>query len=184
MKWVVIILIVLAVALVAGLVWSSMQRKKQHVARERAGEIRSEAAVSGADRQQEEARAREVEAEAQRARAEADRLDAEAQKQRTSYDQTRAEHEDRVREADRIDPDVDHRSADYQPDVHGSTTQEEHVGDGPTVTHGTTGHDTTGQHTTGHETTDFETTGPAGPGPVDPQTGEPLDANDPRRDEL
>ncbi len=167
MKWVVIILIVLAVALVAGLVWSSMQRKKQHVARERAGELRSEAAVSSADRQQEEARAREVEAEAQRARAEADRLDAEARQQRTSYDQTRAVHEDRVREADRIDPDVDHRSSEYQPDLQGTTTHEQHVGDGAT---------------TGHDAHGFDTTGPEGPGPVDPQTGEPLDANDPRRD--
>jgi hypothetical protein len=115
MKWVIIILIVLAVLLAAALIWTAMKRRKTEVARVRAGELRSEAAASATDKQVQEARAREAEAEAERVRAQADKLDARAQEERTSYDQTRATQEDRLREADRVDPDVNHRSPDYQP---------------------------------------------------------------------
>ena len=115
MKWVIIILIVLAVLLAAALIWTAMKRKKNEVARQRAGELRSEAATSATAKQEQEARAREAEAEAERARAQADKLDARAQEERTSYDQTRAVQEDRLREADRLDPDVNHRDPNYQP---------------------------------------------------------------------
>ena len=40
-------------------------------------------------------------------RAQADKLEAHAEAERTSYDMTRAQQEDHLREADRIDPDVD-----------------------------------------------------------------------------
>ena len=79
MKWVIIILIVLAVLLAAALIWTAMKRKKNQVARQRAGELRSEAATSAIAKQEQEARAREAEAEAERARAQADKLDARAQ---------------------------------------------------------------------------------------------------------
>ena len=115
MKWVIIILIVLAVLLAAALICTAMKRKKNEVARQRAGELRSEAATSAVAKQEQEARAREAEAEAERARAQADKLDARAQSERTSYDQTRAVQEDRLREADRLDPDVDHRDPNYTP---------------------------------------------------------------------
>jgi hypothetical protein len=38
---------------------------------------------------------------------------------------TRAKQEDAVREADRLDPDVDHRSKDYQPDLNGGPAHRE-----------------------------------------------------------
>ena len=44
-----------------------------------------------------------------------------AAKEQTAYDQTRAQREDAVREADRVDPDVNHRSDDYEPDLNGGT---------------------------------------------------------------
>ena len=159
MKWVIIVVIVLAVLLLAGLIAASTKRKKQEVARERAGELRHEATVSDTTRREQEAQARATAAEAERARAEADQLEARAQQDRTAYDQTLAHQEDRIREADRLDPDVDHRDPGYSPGLADAGSHHE------TRTEGT--------HTdavTGHE----------GPGPVDPRTGEPLDARDPR----
>jgi len=141
MKWVIIILIVLAVLLAAALIYTAMKRKKNEVARQRAGELRSEAATSAVAKQEQEARAREAEAEAERARAQADKLDARAQSERTSYDQTRATQEDRLREADRLDPDVDHRDPNYTP------------GAGATPGEHTPGEHTPGEHRTGEHTT-------------------------------
>jgi LPXTG-motif cell wall-anchored protein len=115
MKWLIIILVILAILLLAALVWSVARRKKEESARERASELRSEAAGVSMDRPLEEARAREAQAEADRARAQADQLERQAAEQQRSYDLTRAEEEDRSREADREDPDVDNTADDYQP---------------------------------------------------------------------
>ena len=113
MKWIIAILVVVAVLLLLGLIWTSMKRKRDQVGRERAGELRSEAAGTVLDQHEQEARARQTHAEAQRAKAEADQLEVQAAKEQTAYDQTRAQREDAVREADRLDPDVNHRSDDY-----------------------------------------------------------------------
>ena len=122
MEWVIGILVVVAVLLLIGLVWTSVRRKQDQVRRERAGELRSEAAGTALDQHEHEARARQTHAEAQRAKAEADQLEVQAAKEQTAYDQTRAQREDAVREADRVDPDVNHRSDDYEPDLNGGTT--------------------------------------------------------------
>ena len=110
----------LAVLVAVVLISAALRRKKDQVARERASELRSDAAATAATTQIQEARAREAQAEADRARAQADKLAAHAEAERTSYDMTRAQHEDHLREADRLDPDVDHRSAEYQPDLDGA----------------------------------------------------------------
>ena len=58
MKLIIIILVVLAVLLAAALIWSAMKRKKDQVGRERASELRSEAADTAAAKAEQEARAR------------------------------------------------------------------------------------------------------------------------------
>jgi hypothetical protein len=68
--------------------------------------------VLDADRQ-----ARDAEANAARARAEAERAERQAAEAGRARDMERAAHEDQIREADRLDPDVDHRSDDYVPDA-------------------------------------------------------------------
>jgi TolA-binding protein len=180
MKWVIIILIVLAVLLAAALIWTAMKRKKQQVARERAGELRSEAATSATAKQEQEARAREAEAEAERVRAQADKLDARAQEERTSYDQTRATQEDRLREADRLDPDVNHRDPDYRPGA--PSAPGEH----------TPGH-TAGQHTAPGEHTEGKrsqtqnpahSAGEANPVPPGPETTAPEPTGSEEQDRL
>jgi FtsZ-interacting cell division protein ZipA len=156
MKWLVIILIVLAVLLAVALIATAMKRKKDEAARQRASELRSDAAATASTTQVQEARAREAEAEAERVRAQADKLEAHAQEQRTSYDMTRAQQEDSLREADRLDPDVDHRSAEYQPDLDGHP--EPHRGAGDPAREG-------------------HVSGPANPVPPGPETVTPEQAD-------
>jgi len=122
MKLVIIILIILAVILAAALIWTAMNRKKDKLARVRAGELRSDAATTASDKRKQEASAREAQAEADRVRAQADKLEVRADEERTSYDMTRAQQEDSLRAADRLDPDVDHRSQQYKNDLDGKPT--------------------------------------------------------------
>ncbi len=194
MKWIIIILVVLVIVVAAGLIWSAMKRKKDQAGRERAGELRSEAADTAASTREREARAREAEAEAARVRAQADQLEAHAQEERTSYDMTRARQEDAVREADRVDPDVDHRAAEYSPDLdgasdHGSPTHRSNQGE-----HGHA--DVEATHETAHESThetDHETApeppqrpadGSANPVPTGPETIVPEGYEETRREEI
>ncbi len=180
MKWIIIILIVLAVLLAAALVWSAMKRKKDQVGRERASELRSEAATSAAAKQEQEARAREAEAEAERVRAQADKLEAQAQEQRTSYDMTQARQENAVREADRVDPDVDHRSKEYAPDLDGTPGHR-----APEAGHDETLREHGHEHEHGHdEVTERQTGGPANPVPPGPETIVPDGYDDGRRDRI
>ncbi len=68
--------------------------------------------------------AKEAEARAERLRLEAEQAQDSAAQARQGYDVEQARVEDRVREADRLDPDVDHRSRTYDGDVRptGNTT--------------------------------------------------------------
>ncbi len=116
MTWIIVVLIVVAVLLVIALAWSATQRKRDQLGRQRADELRSEAAATATTHAEEEARAREAEAQAEQARARADQLAARAEEQRTSYDMSRAQQEEHLREADRVDPDVDHEAPGYTPD--------------------------------------------------------------------
>ena len=162
MKWVIISLIILAVVAAVALIAIAMKRKKDQAARERASELRSEAAQTASTTQEQEARAREASAEAERVRAQADKLDARAEQERTSYDMTRAQQEDALREADQLDPDVDHSSPEYRPDVEGGPSHRGEANEPGTRPH---------------------STGPANPVPPGPETTPPRDAaGDPRND--
>ena len=57
--------------------------------------------------------AKEAEARAERLRLEAERAQDSAAQARQGYDVEQARVEDRIREADRLDPDVDHRTRTY-----------------------------------------------------------------------
>jgi predicted phage gp36 major capsid-like protein len=178
MKTVIIILIVLAVLLAAALIWTAMKRKKDQVGRERASELRSDAAGVAAEKREREARAREAEAEAERVRAQADKLEVRAQEERTGYDQTRAQEEHSLREADRLDPDVDHQDPDYRPGLDSTGTHR-----GEDVTH--RDHRTNGSpaHDQGHGTgAHRRSSSPADPVPPGPETIVPDHERD-RRDQ-
>lgn len=148
MDWIIIaVVIAVVLLLLVGLLLFARNRKQQQ-ARERAGELRTEAARTAAVQPEQGAKVREAESAAAQAKAQAERLEHEARKERTDYDMTRAKQEDAVREADRLDPDVNHRSADYTPtdpvaptaQTHDAAADEAHT----RTDHGT--HDGTTQH--------------------------------------
>lgn len=110
--WIVLAVIVIAVVALLALV---MKQRTNQVHRARAAELRNEAAGQAGGLQESELRARDAQAEAERKRVEAERAEREAAEAQQAQAQEQATYEDRVREADRLDPDVDHRAEDYRP---------------------------------------------------------------------
>ena len=117
MTWVWIVIAVVVVLAVVGLLVMAANKKKQEQRRTQAGELRTDAHAQSASVLDADRQARDAEAEAARARAEAEAAERQAAEAGRARDMERATHEDQIREADRIDPDVDHRSDDYVPDA-------------------------------------------------------------------
>ena len=122
--WVWIVIVVVVIAVVAALVVAGSRRRTTERHRVAAQEIRQDAggqtaSLQEADRQaalaDEEARA--AQERVARAQAEADRARREAAEAARARDMELATHEDRIREADRLDPDVDHRDPAYVPET-------------------------------------------------------------------
>ena len=117
-------MIVLVVLVALGVALLLAQNRKRDQQREQAAVLRQEATAHVADHAKSEAAAREKAADAERARAEAERLEAEAAERQRALDVDRARHEDTLREADRLDPDVDTKHPDYTPGAGAPTTNE------------------------------------------------------------
>lgn len=115
--WIIVGVVVLLVLL--GLAVWIARKKQQTEHRRQAQELRqgAQATAGSGGMQQSELEAREAKLEAERARVEADRAETRAAEVEKGHLQERARQEDQVREADRLDPDVDHRSPDYRPDA-------------------------------------------------------------------
>jgi hypothetical protein len=112
--WIVVVVIVVIAlaAIIAGLA----HRKRLESKRSTAQSIREETTTSGAqDIAESRVEAQEAEARAARARLEAESAEAEAADAHRGSQVNEARYEDRLREADRVDPDVDHTADDYQP---------------------------------------------------------------------
>lgn len=150
-QWLIWVIVVIVVLVVLAIIVSAANRAKKTRNRQRAGQMREEATERASEVQQREARARETEAQAAAARAEADRKQAEAERLEAqagdrgrSAAELREEHEEHLRRADEIDPDVDtsddrDRGPATDPSATGSggTVPAAGTGDpaGPTVTH-------------------------------------------------
>ena len=117
MTWVWIVIAVVVVLAVVGLLLMAAKKKKQEQRRTQAEELRTDAHAQSASLLDADRQARDAEAEAARARAEAERAEQQAAEAGRARDMEHASHEDHIRQADRIDPDVDHRSADYVPEA-------------------------------------------------------------------
>lgn len=105
-----IVVVVIIVAIIAAVLGN---KKRNELHRNRAGELREQAAAQATGVQQREAEARETEARAEQARAEADRLRAEAQDKSGTASEYRDQQAEKLREADKLDPDVNVKSDDY-----------------------------------------------------------------------
>ncbi|MEP9381278.1 hypothetical protein [Nocardioides sp. KR10-350] len=109
----IIVAIIVIAALIAGVVAARKRRREQRAAQ--AAELRSAALEQRPDLSAARHGTAESEANAKLARAEGDRAEEEAARSRRALDQEEATHEDRLREADRLDPAVDDEADDYQP---------------------------------------------------------------------
>lgn len=122
-----LVVAVVVVLLIVGLVTMMSSRRKaaetEHN-RTRAEEIRHEATGTTAVRDS-DLEAREAQIEADRSRLEAEQAEARAAQAQQGVQVEDARREDKLREADRLDPDVDHRSDDYAPGTTGAPVAEE-----------------------------------------------------------
>ena len=119
-----IIVIVIAVVVLGGAAFLA-QRKKRESEIARAEAVRAQAADQARSTLPDaQDRAAEAEAQAAEARASAERAEAEARAAQVEASQVEAEHEAQVRDADRIDPRVDHKADDYEPQVAGTADQQ------------------------------------------------------------
>lgn len=114
---IVIVVVVAVLALLAvGVVLARATRRRALENRlGRADELRHEAAGRSDDVQRLNQRAAEADTEATAARERADRAERWAATARQEATQAQARQEDVIREADRVDPRVDHRAAGYRP---------------------------------------------------------------------
>ena len=133
-SWLIWVIIAVVVVAIIAAVAAAANKKKQERNRAHAGELREQAAQKATTVQQREAHAKETEAQAAAARAEADRKQAEAERleaeaterQRAAADH-RQEHQEHLRRADELDPDVNTKSEEYGGP--GATGAHETVGD-------------------------------------------------------
>jgi len=117
-----IVLLVLAVVLaliVLGAVVTVLAKKKaRHETEQRrvqASELRDKAETHTPDVRDSQLEARTAAAEADLARARAEQAEVQAAERQRLAAAEEARREDVVREADRLDPDVDHEAQDYRP---------------------------------------------------------------------
>ncbi|MCW2756585.1 MAG: hypothetical protein JWO46_331 [Nocardioidaceae bacterium] len=127
-----IIVLVIVVVVVVGLlaVIAALVGRQRRTARHgHAEEIREQAHVEARGLDQDALRVQAAEADAAAARAEAERAELRAGEVRRGHEQERALHEDQIREADHVDPEVDTRADNYRPqtplDPHGDGTAEQ-----------------------------------------------------------
>ncbi|HEY3530203.1 MAG TPA: hypothetical protein VGK78_13745 [Nocardioides sp.] len=113
--WVIVIVVVLVV--IAAVVVSLGSKRRTGQRRGRAEQLRQEASGQASDLAESQRRTEELRARADLARSEAERAEERAATAEKSHQMEQAGYEDRLREADRLDPDVDTRAGDYQPDV-------------------------------------------------------------------
>lgn len=118
--WIIVAaVVVLAVLAVLVLAIRAKQRKDVEHRRADAEELRRKATAAGPDLTEAQLRAQEADAQSQLAAREAERAEqaAEEERQRVAAEEAHREH--LVREADRLDPDVDHAADDYRPEADG-----------------------------------------------------------------
>jgi len=120
-----IVIIIAVVVLVLGGAAFMAQRKKRESEIAQAEAVRAQAAGHAQSALPDtQDRAAEAEAQAAEARAAAERAEAEARAAQVEASHVEAEHEAQVRAADRLDPRVDHKADDYEPQVAGTADQQ------------------------------------------------------------
>ena len=131
--WIVVAVIV--VLAIAALVAAAMRKKRAEQQRTQAQQLRQEAVSNVDSIDHSSLEAKEAELRAERARLEAEQAERQAQEAQRAVDMERATYEDRIREADRLDPDVDHRTTDPYRHTERTSTEQTGTTDPPRTTY-------------------------------------------------
>jgi FtsZ-interacting cell division protein ZipA len=115
--WLIWLIVIVVVVLVVGAIVSMAMRRRTAARQQQAEELRTQASTQAATLPETHRQREELRAKADLARAEADRAQEQAERAQRAHDVEQASYEDKVREADRLDPHVNTRSGDYQPEV-------------------------------------------------------------------
>ncbi|HEX3931989.1 MAG TPA: hypothetical protein VHW64_14900 [Nocardioides sp.] len=115
--WLIWTIVIVVVVLVVALALTMTRKRRTSTHRVRAQELRQQGELKGAGLTESHRHAEELRAKADLSKAEADRAEESAEAAEQGHQVEQAAYEDTLREADRLDPDVDTRAKDYQPDV-------------------------------------------------------------------
>jgi hypothetical protein len=115
--WLTWLIVIVVVVLVVGAIVALTGKRRAVQRRERAAELRDEASGHAAELPKTQRQAEELRAKADLARTEAARAEEQAADAEQGHRIEQASYEDKLREADRLDPEVDHKAGDYEPDV-------------------------------------------------------------------
>ena len=170
--WLIWVIVIVVVLVVIAAVVSMMNKRRTEQRRTRAEALRQEATAQASGLTESERQAEELRAKADLAKAEAQKVEQQAATAEQGHQVEQASYEDKLREADRLDPDVDHRATEYQPDLNGNPS---HRGAPAESERGTW-------------TQERRVDGPANPVPPGPETTPPteaeLEAERSRRDQI
>ena len=114
LNWVIVIVIVL---IVLGALASMISKRRTEQRRTRAEELRAEASEKAGGLAESQRSADEARAKADLAAAEAERAREQAARAEQGHQVEQASYEGKLREADKLDPEVNTRAKDYEPSV-------------------------------------------------------------------
>jgi outer membrane murein-binding lipoprotein Lpp len=115
--WLIWLIVIVVVVVVIAAVIAATGKRRTEGRRQRAEQLRDEASTHAAVLPESERQAEELRAKADLARTEATRAEERAADAEQGHRIEQASYEDKLREADRLDPEVDHQQSDYEPDV-------------------------------------------------------------------
>jgi len=115
--WLIWVIVIVVVVVIAAALVSMARKRRTEKRQERAEQLREEAGTHAAALPESQREAEELRAKADLAKSEAQRAEERAANAEQGHRVEQASYEDKLREADRLDPAVDHKSGDYQPDV-------------------------------------------------------------------
>lgn len=115
--WLIWVIVIVVVVVIAALVVSLAGKRRTERRQARAEELRQDASAQASGLTESQREAEELRAQADLAKAEAERAEEQAATAEQGHQVEQAVYEDKLREADRVDPAVDHKAGDYEPDV-------------------------------------------------------------------
>jgi FtsZ-interacting cell division protein ZipA len=115
--WLIWVIVIVVIVVIAAALFAMIGKRRSVQKRERAEELRQEATTQASGLSESQRQAEELRAKADLARAEAQRAEHQAANAEQGHRVEQASYEDKLREADRLDPEVDHKAGDYQPEA-------------------------------------------------------------------